>query len=310
MRTDRVAGVLVGAAVGDALGAPYEFGPAGELGRRGAEMQGGGSLDWEPGEWTDDTQMGLHVAASLLARGGLDEADVFARFRAWFASGPPDVGIQTRRVLGGGRPWETAASDDFASGRRAAGNGSLMRTSPAALYFAAAGAHASADAARRLSALTHGDPVAGETCVVLHELVRRGLLGDDPRECVEEAVDLVLPEHRPRLAPLLARAWTPDGADNGVCWVTLAQAVWAVRVSQDFAGALRRAIDLGGDTDTVACVTGALAGAVWGDEPIPTAWTSAVHGRVPGDPEPIATDLAGLRSVAFRLAGLRRGQED
>jgi ADP-ribosylglycohydrolase len=85
---DRVVGVLVGAAVGDALGAPYEFGPAGALARSGAEMQGGGGFGWEPGEWTDDTQMALHLAASLLAEGGLEDGDVFARFGAWLAAPP------------------------------------------------------------------------------------------------------------------------------------------------------------------------------------------------------------------------------
>jgi ADP-ribosyl-[dinitrogen reductase] hydrolase len=302
MWEDRAVGVVVGAAVGDALGAPYEFGPSGALSRSGAEMQGGGSCGWEPGEWTDDTQMGLHITASLLARGGLDEGDIFDRFKAWAASGPADIGIQTSRVLGSDRPWQSAATADFELGHQAAGNGSLMRTFPAAVYFASAGAAATADAARRISALTHGDPAAGETCVVLHELVRRGLTGEDPRDCVAAALELVLPQHRSRLKSWLDPGWTPGGQNNGVCWVTLAQAIWAVRTSQTFAAALRRVVDLGGDTDTVACVTGALAGATWGMQAIPSSWTSVVHGRVPGDPRPVARDLPTLQETGIRLA--------
>ena len=76
-RSHRVAGALVGSAVGDALGAPFEFGPPGRFSARfpsparGAhtEMCGGGSLGWEPGEFTDDTQMALLVATSLVERG-------------------------------------------------------------------------------------------------------------------------------------------------------------------------------------------------------------------------------------------------
>src|ERR687891_410689 len=97
-RSHRVAGALVGSAVGDALGAPFEFGPPGRFSARfpqparGAhtEMCGGGSLGWAPGEFTDDTQMALLVATSLVERGGLDEADLFGRFRTWAAADPPD----------------------------------------------------------------------------------------------------------------------------------------------------------------------------------------------------------------------------
>src|ERR1700709_2022552 len=80
MRRQRAVGSLVGAAVGDALGAPFEFGPAGAFSGRfpspalgsATEMVGGGSLDWKPAEWTDDTQMAMCVAASLLEHGELN----------------------------------------------------------------------------------------------------------------------------------------------------------------------------------------------------------------------------------------------
>ena len=75
-------------------------------------MCGGGSL-WEPGEFTDDTQMALLVASSLVDRGGLDEADLFDRFRTWAKADPKDVGIQTRAVLGSGQPWDVAAAEHF-----------------------------------------------------------------------------------------------------------------------------------------------------------------------------------------------------
>src|SRR4051794_33515977 len=151
-RSHRAAGALVGSAVGDALGAPFEFGPPGRFSARfptparGArtEMCGGGSCGWAPGEFTDDTQMALLVATSLVERGGLDEADVFHRFRTWLEAGPRDVGNQTRAVLGSGRPWEVAAAEHFARSGHAAGNGSLMRTTPAAI-----GSPASAPRRRR-----------------------------------------------------------------------------------------------------------------------------------------------------------------
>src|SRR3954447_21047901 len=127
-RAHRVAGALIGSAVGDALGAPFEFGPPGRFSARfpteargvATEMCGGGSLGWEPGEFTDDTQMALLVATSLVARGALDEPDVFDRFRTWAAAHPPDIGNQTSAILRSGQPWDAAAAEHFARSGHAA----------------------------------------------------------------------------------------------------------------------------------------------------------------------------------------------
>jgi ADP-ribosyl-[dinitrogen reductase] hydrolase len=311
-RSHRVAGALVGSAVGDALGAPFEFGPPGRFSARfpvparGAktEMCGGGSLGWEPGEFTDDTQMALLVAASLLARGGLDEADLFDRFRAWAEAEPPDIGNQTRAVLGSGRPWDVAAAEHFARSGHAAGNGSLMRTTPAAVWFSRFGTSSTVDAARRISALTHGDPSAGEGCAIFHELMRVALDGEDPLAAIPAALELVAAGHRARWAAVLAPDWTPSDAteSNGAVWPTLGQAVWALRHGRDFAEVLRLVIDLGGDTDTVAAVAGGLAGAVFGMGGIPMRWSSAVHGRLPGFGNR-RWGLADLQQLAAALDG-------
>lgn len=310
-RAHRVAGALIGSAVGDALGAPFEFGPPGQFSvcfptpARGVrtEMCGGGPVHWEPGQFTDDTQMALLLATSLLERGGLDEADVFARFQQWLAADPPDVGSQTRAVVGSGRPWQVAAAEHFARYGHAAGNGSLMRMTPAAIRFAREGRTATMDAARRQSALTHGDPAAGEGCAVFAELVRVALDGGDPLTAVPGALAAVLPEHRDRWTEVLAPDWTPDRARerNGVVWPTLGTAVWALRHGRDVAEVLRLVIDRGDDTDTLAAVAGGLAGAVFGIAGIPMRWTSVVHGRVPGTDR--RWELADLHHLAAALDG-------
>lgn len=311
-RQHRVMGALVGSAVGDALGAPFEFGPPDAFSARfptsargvATEMCGGGTLDWEPGEFTDDTQMALLLGQSLVERGGMDEADVFDHFQRWAHADPPDIGIQTRAVLRSGLSWDTAAAEHVRAGHRAAGNGSLMRTTPAAIFFAGAGREATMDAARRISALTHGDPAAGEGCALIHEVLRALLDGGDADEAVAAALPLVAEPDRVKWAQACDPSWRPEDATeaNGAVWPTLGSALWALRRSTTFEEAMRLVVDLGGDTDTVACVTGALAGARAGITGLPIRWASVVHGRIPGF-GPRVWELRDLQLLAVQLDG-------
>ncbi|MFJ9812304.1 ADP-ribosylglycohydrolase family protein [Streptomyces sp. NPDC101158] len=302
---DRAVGAVLGSAVGDALGAPFEFGLPGVFRERFAdglaEMCGGGG--WEPGEATDDTQMAVLVGESLLDRGGLDLPDVFARFRRWALADPKDIGLTTEAVLLGGDSWDLAATLHFQLNGRGAGNGSLMRAATSAVYYAFAGRAATMAAARRIAALTHGDAAAWEGTALLHELVRVALLGQDPLAAVPAALDEVAAAHRERWAVVLAPDWRPEDATefNGAVWPCLGSAVWALRTTSSFEAALAAAIDLGGDTDTVAAVTGTLAGAVHGPGAIPARWTAALHVPLPGFGDRVlrADDLRALaRSLA------------
>ncbi|WP_133899950.1 ADP-ribosylglycohydrolase family protein [Streptomyces sp. KS 21] len=301
-RLDRAVGAVLGSAVGDALGAPYEFGPAGELTARGEEMRGGGG--WDPGEATDDTQMAVLVGESLLEQGGLELPDVFGRFQRWAAGEPKDIGLQTEDVLTNGEAWDLAAALHFQINARAAGNGSLMRASTSAVYFASAGREGTMDAARRIAALTHGDRAAWEGTALLHELVRVMLDGGDPLAALPEALAAVHPDHRERYGLVLGPGWHPGLATefNGAVWPCLGSAVWALRTTTGFAEAVRAAVDLGGDTDTVAAVTGTLAGARYGQAAIPPEWTAPLHVPLPGFGNRVL-DADGLRALAQSLAG-------
>ena len=98
---DRAVGVPLGTAAGDALGAPYEFGPP-----RGPELEvamvGGGSFGWEPGEWTDDTSMAIAIAEVTASGADLRDGKALdALVRRWhdWSQRANDVGVQTRSVL-------------------------------------------------------------------------------------------------------------------------------------------------------------------------------------------------------------------
>lgn len=308
---DRVRGVLVGLAAGDALGAPYEFGPARGLDLP-VEMTGGGGLNWEPGEWTDDTSMAIVIAR--VAADGADLLSMTAQDRivadwADWALSAPDVGIQTRAVLSVARstPPVTAAAAVAASAGlhaqtgKTAGNGSLMRTSPVALAYLG-DENRLARAATGVSKLTHFDDAAAEACVLWCLAIRYAVLTGE----LDVAVGLDrLPAHRrDRWSARITEAAEKRPADfprNG--WVVHAfQAAWsaiATTSPEHRDGHVVRTLDAaarcGWDTDTVAAIAGSLVGAACGASQIPAGWTRLLHGW-PG------LDADGLAELATRLA--------
>ena len=143
---DRACGVLLATAAGDALGAGYEFGPP-LADDAPVTMLGGGACNWAPGEWTDDTAMAIAIAEVAATGADLRSVDaqdrIVARWVGWSRTAP-DVGIQTRQVLGqvldggvsGAAAAALAASADLHERTgHTAGNGSLMRTAPVALAY-------------------------------------------------------------------------------------------------------------------------------------------------------------------------------
>lgn len=304
--TQLAIGALLGSAVGDALGAPFEFGPAGQFTKRfptsmlgpSTEMIGGGGFGWAPGEFTDDTQMALIIAESLLAHGGFDGADIFHRFQQW-AQSAADVGSQTRSVLSAG-DWQLSATEHFERTGHAAGNGSLMRATTSALFAARGSLEASIALARAQSGLTHGDPAAGWGAALYHGMIHVALQGESPIEALPDLLERLPEPHRSRYQQLLmAGTPVPGEPGNGSVWTCLAQAVRVVRQSSSFEDAMRHVCDVEGDVDTVACVTGGLAGAWFGVQSIPSRWLSHVHGRIGG------TRYANhdLQRLALRLIG-------
>ena len=180
--TDRAAGVMVGLACGDALGAAYEFGPAiPESTPIG--MIGGGPFDWAPGEFTDDTSMAMPIAHEINAGANLLDSNTLGRIvAAWqdWALGAPDVGVQTRSVLNTiTTPTEDEArrvSEAHHNARgRSGGNGSLMRTAPVALAYLHDPAGLT-EAATRIAQLTHWEPASFEACVLWSHAIRHAVV--------------------------------------------------------------------------------------------------------------------------------------
>ena len=310
----RVTGALLGSAVGDALGAPFEFRQAGlwsetfpepVMGGTG-EMIGGGSFNWKPGEFTDDTQMTIAIAQSLIEHGAYVPADVFERFVAWRRSAK-DYGMLTGRVLLESDWADAARLAHIASNGRSAANGSLMRVTAIAIAWSGADEATLIDAARAQSALTHFDAAAGWGAAIAAAMIQRAIHGDDPIAAIDEILERVDVDERSRFSVMLDASWTPNQPDdpsNGSVWTCLAQAVWAVRHNATFADVMSAAIDLGGDTDTVATVAGAIAGARASVQGIPSRWLTYLNGTV-GTPDGVASfDNASLQDLSRALVGL------
>ncbi|MGA9869887.1 MAG: ADP-ribosylglycohydrolase family protein [Rhodococcus sp. (in: high G+C Gram-positive bacteria)] len=283
---NRAAGVLLGTAAGDALGAGYEFThpEAGTV----VDMIGGGPFDWAPGEWTDDTSMAASVA--LAARdvrdvgspAGLDA--IAARFIDWYDTNPADIGNQTRSVLG----YRSTSAADMTrrAGElrgRTGGNGSLMRTAPVALSYLSDASKCVA-AADAISALTHSDPRAGEACRMWSFAIRHAVL-TGTFDGVRSWLDIE-EEAAQYWRPVIEAAETggpEDFPNNGWVVHALQTAWWAiVRADQSDPDHLVQALELcvlaGGDTDTTAAIAGGLLGARWGAASIPDRWRTMLHG--------------------------------
>jgi ADP-ribosyl-[dinitrogen reductase] hydrolase len=285
---DRAAGVLLGLAAGDALGAGYEFSspPSGE-----AEMIGGGLGSWEEGEWTDDTQMALCIAEEA-ATGVLSPGNVGDRFLDWYRRRPKDIGVQTAAVLS--RASSAAELPRVAEGyyernpRHGAGNGSLMRTAPVALA-ALGDDEAIFGLARKISGLTHADPLAEEACALwcigIDRAVREGRL-----DGVLDGLALLEPSRRGYWAGVIsearerpAREFRPNGFVVKAFQAALAAVLQAPVPATgppclQLQRALQAAVKVGDDTDTVAAIAGSLLGARWGSTAVPTRWRQVLHG--------------------------------
>ncbi|MGW1541374.1 ADP-ribosylglycohydrolase family protein [Streptomyces sp. NPDC002309] len=324
---DRAAGVLLGAAVGDALGVPYEF-KATLSEDQQPMMIGGGLGPYEPGEYSDDTQMQVCIAQVASTGADLREPEaldaIAANFQGWLGEGASDVGNQTSLVLSiaarapgsAGTAMREAAREYTAGNARSAGNGSLMRTGIVALAHLGDPA-AMAEAAIAVSALTHPDPDCVDACVLWCSGIRTAVL-DGTFDGVRAGLDLLPAERRDMWVERLdeAEAHPPRHfTKNG--WVVHAlQAAWSAITrtavpelspaggsfpAQHLQSALEAAVRAGTDTDTVAAIAGALLGARWGCSGVPLEWQRAVNGW-PG--------LNGADLVRLALLTARGGSDD
>lgn len=325
-------------AVGDALGTTYEFqsidqpdfpvlatGPA-------TDVVGKGPFGLVAGQITDDTQLAVCLARSLHERGTLDLADAAARYVAW-SEHAFDIGSQTRAAidrLEAGQPAESAGLSVWrGTERKAAGNGSLMRTAPIAVAYA--GDPRLIDAAIAESLITHADPRCALACAAFDAAIAAAIAQPLTGTAMVAVARAALATAHARLR----EAWAGDPldvaaaddaatalatdldaalADNpgvygalhmlrspGFVRIAFRIAFWHAVHTPSWQAALVDVASRGGDADTNAAIAGALLGARDGASAIPAAWIE----RVLAVTQPGPADWAEAHHPRHLLALLR-----
>jgi poly(ADP-ribose) glycohydrolase ARH3 len=304
---ERAVGVLLGTFVGDALGMPFEGRGADVIPER-VEMVDGRA---PAGTYTDDTQMMIALAESLVRMGRLDGDDLARTFLNAYdpARG---YGGGTEEVL---KMWRGGVPVSEASGRVRGGDGSpndgaAMRVAPVAVAFFAEGEDAVARQAEGSARITHAHVEAVDGAVVQAVAVAAGLGGRPPLERAR-AVARTAPM-RTRLSELAAAGVRADGealdpgrfagVDGRVGFTAVEAVPPAVVIgatARSFEEAVTVAVRCGGDTDTVAAMAGATAGARFGAGAIPARWLDALEDGDRG--------RSHVEELARQLTDSRRG---
>jgi ADP-ribosyl-[dinitrogen reductase] hydrolase len=277
---DRLRGMLVGLAVGDAVGAAVEFKKRDSY-PPVTDMLGGGPFNLPVGYWTDDTSMALCLAESLRDCDGLQPVDLLNRFTNWYLRGHNsstgvcfDIGMTTVNALE--NFIERGAVENNAS-RNYSGNGSIMRLAPVVLYY-----HEDPDLAVSIAAAqsktTHAYSLAVHSCELLASILHRALHATS-----KEAALAVKPaEHWADEVKQMTNRdlWSRKRNDirsSGYVIDTLEAAIWCFYNTDSFDEAVLLATNLGDDTDTVAAVTGQIAGAYYGLSGIRSGWRDQLY---------------------------------
>ncbi|WP_221234573.1 ADP-ribosylglycohydrolase family protein [Sphingomonas aerophila] len=280
--SDRAFGSLLGLAVGDAVGTTLEF-TRRDAGAPLNDMVGGGPFRLKPGEWTDDTAMALALADSLAADPQLSEADLMRRFVGWHRRGTYsctgqcfDIGVTTRQALA--RFEATGEGVAGSADPMSAGNGSLMRLAPVAIRHWRDRTQLAAVAARQ-SRTTHGAPEAVDACIAFADMLADAISGMSK----DELLSRPRPSSSPAIAAILDGSWRGKRrnqiSSSGYVVHSLEAALWCVGRTGDFRSAVLLAVNLGDDADTVAAITGQLAGALYGASGIPPEWLDKLAWR-------------------------------
>ena len=271
----RAQGCLLGQLIGDSLGSLVEFKRPDVIRRRYPDgvrdMADGGTWNTIAGQPTDDSEMALLLARSLVAQAGFDAEEIRKAYVYWLDSDPFDVGMTIQSGLTG---WHNPNSQ---------ANGAMMRISPLGVFGVNYELEQVAEWARQDAAITHIHPVCQQAnalfAMAIAQAVRTGCPAAELYRQVVVWADEMAAHHSLRETVAAAAASPPDDFVRQQGWVLIAfrNALWQLLNAADVEEGIVDTIMRGGDTDTNAAICGALLGAVHGREVIPGRWVETIR---------------------------------
>ena len=284
---------LFGLCIGDALGVPVEFTSRTERVRFPVtSMLGYGTWDVPAGTWSDDSSLTFCLAESLCDGFSLDNiANSFWRWyheAYWTAHGEVfDIGNTTFLAIAdfkrGIPPLQAGGKSENSNG-----NGSLMRILPMAYCYQNVNFSELISRTHQVSCITHAHLRSQMACGIYVSIAVSLLSGKQPQIAYEEGLERInqiysAPEYAGEMSHFnrvcsgkIAELEVDEINSDGYVIHTLEASLWCLLNSSSYSEAVLKAVNLGGDTDTTAAVTGGLAGIYYGFENIPTEWIDQI----------------------------------
>ena len=286
--------ILIGTAVGDALGVPVEFQPRSYLKANPViDMREYGTYEQPKGTWSDDTSLMLCLAESMVE--GLDSNTLAQKFIAWKNDNlwTPhgwvfDIGIGTRIAI---ERLENGMTPELAGGldERDNGNGSLMRILPLVLHIKELDIEERYEWTKKISSITHAHVRSVMACFYYLEFAKKIIDGKEKFQTYNELQsELTQYFEQRKINPIeihkfhrllnddISKVEEDNIKSSGYVIDTLEAAIWCILTTNNYKDAVLKAVNLGHDTDTTGAVTGGLAALIYGMNTIPKEWINTL----------------------------------
>lgn len=286
---------IIGFVVGDAIGVPVEFNKREDLTANPVvDMKEFGTHNQPKGTWSDDTSMMIATMDSISECQEINYEDIMTRYYRWYKESEYtatnitfDVGLTIRRALekfGKGTKCINCGMRDYNSN----GNGSLMRMLPISLYMINQNydTKTEIETTYYYSSLTHAHDISIMGCKLYTDIIKELLKTGNLREALGALKNYDYKSYYDNylmynniITGRIMEMTEEQIKSTGFVVSTLEASIWSILNSNSFEEAVLKAVNLGGDTDTIGAITGSIAGIIYGYNSIPKKWIDSIQNK-------------------------------